>query len=710
MSRLLYRLGKGAARHPWRVILLWVAALAAFAGLAVGLGGPFEDDFSLPGTGSQRATDLLTEHFPAMSGADARVVAHSDNPPIDERAAQATAERLWTVPHVSDVGAPVFSGDERTVLISVQYDVPADDLGADSMDRLESAAEPLRGAGYQVALGGQVAERFTAPDGRAELIGVAAALVILLIAFGSFVAAGLPLAIAAAGLAVGSAGITLLAGFTDVATTAPTLATMVGLGVGIDYALFLLTRHRSGLAAGLSFDEAAGQANATAGQSVVFAGATVLVAISGLAFSGIGGFATMGYATAIVVFMTVIAAVTLLPALLGLAKSRLSRRRSRGVRSAPQPHSRAAARLAMIVGARPLPWLLGSLVVLLALAAPALGMRIGESDAGNEPESNTARQAYDLVADAFGPGANGPFVVAFDLADTPASDVTDLAAQLRTVPGVAAVSEPVVSGDESAAVLTVSPSTSPQDDRTVALLETLRADVLPAAAEVTGMTAATIDMSDIVEDHLWVVIGAVLAASLVLLLLAFRSLVVALKATLVNLLSVGAAYGVITLIFQTETGARLVGLPGEVPVSAFVPLFMFAILFGLSMDYHVFLLGSVREEWLRTGQNRQSVVTGLASTARVISSAALIMVVVFLGFAFDPGVEIKMMGVGLAAAIALDATLVRLVLVPAGMALLGSANWYLPRWLDRVLPRLHPHTHHVAGVAPAPQPAMSSAG
>ena len=708
MSRLLYRLGRASARHPWRVIALWLAALAAVAGLAVGLGGPFEDDFSLPGTGSQRATDLLIEHFPAMSGADARVVVRSDDAAIDQSAAQATVDRLRTIPHVSDVTAPVLSRDEQTALISVRYDVPTDDLGEDGLGLLDDAGEPLRTAGYQVELGGQVAEQFTAPDGRAEIIGVSAALVILLIAFGSFVAAGLPLAIAAAGLAVGSAGVTLLAGLTDVATSAPTLATMVGLGVGIDYALFLVTRHRTGLAAGLPVDEAAGRANATAGQSVVFAGATVLVAISGLAFSGIGGFATMGYATAIVVFVTVIAAVTLLPALLGLAKTRLYRRGAGVKRSLPEAHSGAAARLARIVGTRPLPWLLGSLAVLLALAAPALEMRIGQSDAGNEPQSNTARQAYDLVADAFGPGANGPFVVAFDLTEAPASEVTDLAAELRTVPGVAAVSEPVVSEDRSAAVLTLTPSTSPQDDRTVALLEYLRADVLPTAAEVTGKTAATIDMSDIVADHLSVVIGAVLAASLLLLLLAFRSLVVAVKATVVNLLSVGAAYGVTTLIFQTETGARLVGLPGEVPVAAFVPLFMFAILFGLSMDYHVFLLGSVREEWLRTGQNRQSVVAGLASTARVISSAALIMVLVFLGFAFDPGVEIKMMGVGLAAAVALDATVVRLVLVPAGMALLGSANWYLPRWLDRVLPRLHPHAQDGTPIAPAP--AMSSVG
>ena len=712
MSRLLYRLGKASARRPWRVIAAWLIAAMAVAGVAAGFGGPFQDDYTLPGTGSQQATDLLTEHFPAMSGADARVVAHSAAGPVDAEAASLTADRLRELPHVSDVGPPVVSADGHTALISVRYDVPVTDLDADSVERLDSAGDPLRSAGHQVELGGQVVEQITAPDGRAEMIGVGAALVILLFAFGSFVAAGLPLAIAAVGLAVGSAGVTVLAGLTNVSTSAPTLATMVGLGVGVDYALFVVTRHRNELATGVSIDEAAGRANASAGQSVVFAGATVLVAISGLAFSGIPGFATMGYAAAIVVFVTVIAAVTLLPALLGIAGRRLYRRGPHVQDWMPRSvaPSRFAARLARRVGARPLPWLLGSTAVLLGLAAPALGMSIGQGDAGNDPEAATERRAYDLVAEAFGPGSNGPLVVAVDLRQTPQAELVDLAANLAAVTGVAAVSEPVISPDESAAVLTVTPTTSPQDERTVTLLEHLRAAVLPAGAEVTGLTAAMIDMSDIVADHLWAVLGAVLAASLMLLLVAFRSVVVAIKASLVNLLSVGAAYGVLTLVFQTTTGAELVGLPGEVPVPAFVPLFLFAILFGLSMDYHVFLLSSVRDAWLRTGDARNSVTAGLAGTARVITSAALIMVVVFLGFAFDPTVEIKMIGVGLAAAIALDATVVRLVLVPAGMALLGSANWYLPRWLDRFLPRLQVHVPEATTHVTAPQPAMSSAG
>lgn len=710
MSRLLYRLGRAAARHPWRVIAAWVAALAFIAGLAVSFGGPFKDDYSLPGTGSQRATDVLTAQFPAMSGADARVVVHNDSGPVDADAARETVDRLQTVSHVSDVAAPVISADGRTALITVQYDVPVTDLSGDSLELLESASEPLRAAGHQVELGGQVAETITAPDGRAELIGVVAALFILLVAFGSVVAAGLPLAIAAAGLAVGSAGVTLLAGFTDVSTSAPTLATMVGLGVGVDYALIVLTRHRDGLATGLPVDEAAGRANASAGQSVVYAGATVLVAISGLAFSGIAGFAIMGYATAIVVLVTVVAAITLLPALFGIVKFRIYRRGSRveDRLRASASRSLTAARLARVVGARPLPWLIGSLVLLFALAAPALGMRIGQSDAGNNPSSATTRRAYDLVADAFGPGANGPLVVAVDLEQVPAAELADVAGDIAAAPGVAAASEPILSADRSAAVLTVTPDSSPQDDQTAALLEHLRVDVLPEGADVTGVTAATIDMSSIIADNLRLVIGAVLGASVLLLLFAFRSVVVAIKAALVNLVSVGAAYGVMTLLFQTDTGARLIGLPGQVPIAAFVPLFMFAILFGLSMDYHVFLLGSVRDEWLRTGQNRESVINGLASTARVISSAALIMVVVFLGFAFDPTIEIKMIGIGLATAIALDATVVRLVLVPAGMALLGSANWYLPLWLDRILPRPRPHQADMPVHVPMPAPQLSS--
>ena len=706
MSRLLYLIGASAVRHPWRVIGLWLAATAVVIGLASAVGGVLSDTFTIPGTSSQRATDLLRERFPAMSGADARVVAHVQRGTVDQARLGETAASLRELPGVSTVSPPVVSEDGRTAVIPVQYDVPVTDFaGTEGLDALEAAAEPLRQAGHQVEFGGQVPENVGAPSGRAELIGIAAALVILLLAFGAVIAAGLPLAIAAIGLAAGTAGIGLLAAVTHVSTVAPTLATMVGLGVGIDYALFIVTRHRDGLAQGLSVPEAAARANATAGKSVAFAGATVLLALSGLQLTGIPDFATMGYATGIVVLVTVLAAVTLLPALLGLVGLRVYSRRDRraGRREAAASHSRMAARLAQLVGRRPVAWLAGSVVVLVALAAPALGLKIGESDAGNEATSTTVRQAYDLTANAFGPGANGPLLIAVDIEKIGgAAQLAGLAADVAATPDVRAVTPPVLSPDGTAAVLTVTPQTGPQHDRTVQLVRDLNSDVLPDGAQIAGFTAAVIDLSDVMAGNLWLVIAAVIAASFVLLTVAFRSVVVPIKAAAVNLLSIGAAYGVLALVFQTETGARLVGLPGEVPIAAYVPVLMFAILFGLSMDYEVFLLSRVREEFLRTGDSRGSVVSGLASTARVITSAAVIMVAVFLGFAFDPNVAVKMVGIGLAAAIAVDATLIRLVVVPAAMALLGDANWYFPRWLDRLLSTRAPRGATPAADLPGP--------
>jgi RND superfamily putative drug exporter len=694
MSRLLYRLGRNSARHPWRVIAGWVAALALLTGMAGAFGGVLSDDYTIPGSGAQQATDLLRDRFPAMSGTDARVVAHVEQGRLDQVALAAAAENLQAMPGVSGVAPPTVSADGRTALLGVQYEVPVTDFAGDEgIEALEQAAAPLHDAGMQVELGGQVAENVQAPEGKAELIGVGAAMIVLFLAFGSVVAAGLPLAVALVGLGAGSAGITLLAAVTDVSTVTPTLATMVGLGVGVDYALFIITRHRDGLAAGLTVDEAAGRANATAGHSVVLAGGTVLLAITGLQFAGIPNFATMGYGTALAVLATVVAAITLLPAMLGLLKMRVYSRKARkaGRLESAASHSASAARFAEMVGRRPLLWLVAAMTLLLALAAPALGMRIGQSDAGSEPETSTVRQAYDLVSEAFGPGANGPLVVAADLGDVSTNALSGLRSDIAVQPGVAAVSQPVVSPDGSAAVLTVTPTTGPQDDRTTELIEALRADVLPEGAEITGFTATIADLSQVLSDHLWLVILVVIATSLTLLLLAFRSIVVPLKAAAVNLLSVGAAFGVMTLAFQTETGANLMGLPGEAPISAYVPVLMFAILFGLSMDYEVFLLSRVREEYLRTGDPKGSVVAGLAGTARVISSAALIMVAVFVGFAFDPAVAVKMIGMGMAVAIAVDATVIRLVLVPATMALLGRANWYLPRWLDRLLPDVSVH-------------------
>ena len=695
MSRLLYLIGAGAARHPWRVVAGWLLAATLVTALASAFGGTMQDSFRIPGSDTQRTNDVLADRFPAMSGTSARVVAHSDAGPIDLEDLNGVRDALRAMPSVSDVAPTALSPDGGTAVLSVQYDVQVTDFeGTEALDALKSAAEPLDTSGYQVEFGGPVPENVQEASGHAEMIGVVVALLILLLAFGALVAASLPLTIAITGLLVGTGGITLLAALTDMSTKAPTLASMVGLGVGIDYALLIVTRHRDNLARGMSVPEAAGRATATAGQSVIFAGGTVLVALAGLQFSGVPDFATMGYATGLVVLVTVLAAITLLPALLGALKFRVYSRRDRraGRFQSSMSHSPTAARFARMVGRRPVLWLTGSTLVLLALAAPALGMSIGQSDAGNEPESNTVRQAYDLTATGFGAGANGPLTIAVDL-DAVGGEhgMQDIVNDIANTANVAHVSAPVTSPDGSTAVLTVTPGTGPQDEQTAALVEHLRSDGLPDGAGITSWTAAMIDLSHVLLDHLWLVISVVISTSLLLLMIAFRSVVVPVKAAVVNLLSIGSAYGVMTLAFQTETGAHLLGLPGEAPIPAYVPLLMFAVLFGLSMDYEVFLLSSVREAFIRTGDGRTSVVGGLASTARVITSAALIMVAVFLGFAFDPSVVIKMIGVGMAAAIAIDATLIRLIVVPAAMALLGPANWYLPRWLDRVLPTLDPH-------------------
>jgi RND superfamily putative drug exporter len=696
MSRLLYRIGAGAARHPWRVVSGWFLAALLIGALASAFGGTMQDSFKIPGSDTQRTNDLLVDRFPAMSGTSARVVAHTEAGTFDPSELADVGDSLRAMPYVSDVPPPALSGDRQTAVLSVQYDVPVTEFeGTEALDALESATEPLADRGYQVEFGGPVPENAEEVSSHAEMVGVVVALIVLLFAFGAMIAASLPLAVAFTGLAIGTSGITLLAALTDMSTNAPTLASMVGLGVGIDYALFIVTRHRDNLARGMSVPESAGRATATAGQSVIFAGGTVLVALTGLQFSGVPDFATMGYATGLVVLVTVLAAITLLPALLGALKYRVYSRRARraGRFESSMSHSPTAARFARMVGRRPVAWLVGSVLTLLALAAPALGMSIGQSDAGNEPEGSTIRQAYDLIAAGFGEGANGPLTVAVDLDRVGRENgLRHVVQDIAETSNVASVGAAVISPDGSTAVLTVTPGSGPQDKATEALVEHLRSEVLPDGAGITSWTAAMIDLSDVLMDHLWLVIGVVIATSLLLLLLAFRSVVVPVKAAVVNLLSVGAAYGVMTLAFQTDAGAELLGLPGQVPIPAFVPLLMFAVLFGLSMDYEVFLLSSVREAFLRTGDSKGSVVEGLATTARVITSAALIMVAVFLGFAFDPSVVIKMIGVGMSAAIAIDATLIRLIVVPAAMALLGRSNWYLPSWLERLLPPLNPHS------------------
>ncbi|MEV4515099.1 MMPL family transporter [Dactylosporangium sp. NPDC049525] len=690
MSRLLGRLGGAAAAHPWRTIGAWLIVLVAFTTLSAGFGGTPHDDYNVPGTESQAGTEFLRAHLPAMSGADARVVVHG-KAAVDPAALEQLRGRLAAMPSAGDVSPPRMSADGDTALIAVRYTIPVTDFeGTAGMDALRAAAEPLVREGLQVEFGGQVAENLSAPSGTAEAVGIVVALLILVFALGSVVAAGLPLIVAIAGLGVATAVIALLETVTDISGTAPTIATMVGLGVGIDYALLLVARHVEGLRAGLAPREAAAAANATAGSSVIVAGLTVLVSLFGLKLSTLPVYSSFGYATFAAVGAVMIASVTLVPALCGLAGRRVL---PRAVRKAAATTATAAgpvarpgwtARWAALVGRRPVVAALASLLVLAALAAPVLGMRTWPQDAGSQPASNTIRQAYDLTSAEFGPGANGPLVIAVDTAKVP--DVDGLVATLRAEPGVALVAPAARTGD--AAVILVEPATGPQDERTTALLDHLRADVLPDGALVTGLVAVFADISDRLAERLWVVVAFVVALSLLLLTVLFRAPVVAVKAAVMNLLSVAAAYGVMTAVFQTDAGARAVGLPHAVPVSSWVPILLFTVLFGLSMDYEVFLLSRVREDWLETGDAQGSVVRGLASTGRVISGAAAIMVAVFIGFALDPDVTVKMTGVGMAAAVLIDATLVRLVLVPATMSLLGRANWWLPGWLDRLLPHV----------------------
>ncbi len=574
----------------------------------------------------------------------------------------------------------------------MSYDVPvtdADLVGKAGYDPLVHAIAPLRDAGLQAELGGELPGGAESQmKGTGEMAGVIAALVLLIVAFGSVVAAGLPLAVALMGLAVGTAGVTLLAGTTDVSTAAPTVATMVGLGVGIDYALLLVTRHVEFLGQGLDKREAAGRAMATAGRSVVFASATVLISLMGLRLGGLPVYSTFGYATAITVVSVLAAALTLVPALCGLAGKRLMPRRVRKNR-APSTKKPLTARWAAGVSKRPVAAALAALTFLLLLAAPTLGMRTWPQDGSSNSTDTSQRRAYDLIADEYGAGANGPFTL---VVDTTQADPEAVADRVAAEPGVVGVTTPVTTPDGAISVFQAQPAYGPADKRTSTLVTTLRDD-LPAGVEVTGLTPLFSDLSGMLSGKIWTVVVFVVAVSVLLLAMMFRSVIVPIKAAVMNLLSIGAAYGVLTLAFQHGWGGSLLGLDHPVAVSSWIPILMFAILFGLSMDYEVFLLSRIREDWLRTGDARGSVERGLASTGRVISSAAAIMVVVFLGFSTEADTVVKQLGFGMAVAIVLDATVVRMVLVPATMTLLGKWNWWLPAWLDRLLPSIKAETH-----------------
>lgn len=688
MTTALTRLGRFCAARPRRVLGAWVVVLALAWTVATAFGTPGQDDYDIPGTDSLAATEFLRQELPGMAGDEARVVLHADGPLSGADVAR-TTENIADLPHVGGVVSR-WSDDRATVLLSVQYTVPVTAFhGTEALDALDEATAAIDADGVQVEYGGLIAENAMPAGSSAELVGMGVALVVLLLAFGSVLAAGLPLLVALFGLGVGMAHVTSVGSLIDVSASAPMVATMVGIGVGIDYALLLVSRYLDHVGTGHSPVGAAALATGSAGTSIVYAGAAVLVSVSGLALGGLPVFTSFGYATGLVVLSVVAVSVTLVPALCAWSGTRMVPRRRRG-RTAPA-RAPLTARWAATVGRRPVAFALLGVTVLLTLAAPTLTMRTWPQDAGTQDESRTTRQAYDLVEDAFGPGANGPLVVAVDLRT--GTSATEVAERLAADPGVALVSDPVTSPSGRAAVLTVEPTTDPQDPASADLVHHLRADVLGDDAMVTGTSAVFADIVDKLSDRLWVVIAFVVSTSFVLLTVMFRSVVVAAKAAGMNLLSVGAGYGVLTAVFQWGWGAELLGLPHSTPVSTWVPILLFTVLFGLSMDYEVFLISRIRQAWLDSGDTAASVVEGLAATGRVITSGALIMVSVFVAFGLDTDVTVKMIGVGMAAAIAVDATIVRMVLLPATMRLLGDANWWLPRWLDRALPGVD-HGHH----------------
>jgi RND superfamily putative drug exporter len=713
VAALLDRLGRTAARRHRIFISVWVLGAIAIAALAVVSGGNTFDNFTIPGTQSQQAIDLLESRFPEQSGAAATIVFHAPSGTLTTGSAEAAVEQslsaVKALPQQPQVTGPIPAKDPSIAIAQVQYTQQGPALGVEGFDALQAAVAPARAAGIQVEFGGPFTDYAESPkSSSSDLVGLVFAVIILIFAFGSLVAAGLPIGTALLGLAVGISSIFLLASVTDVGTAAPELASMIGLGVGIDYSLFIVTRHRENLASGMEMEASIGHSVATAGQAVLFAGTTVVIAICGLLVAGIPYVAVLGFTAAIVVAVMMLAALTLLPALLGWLGPRIDKGRVPGLHLGRHHHEaaqRAAAgdaptkppfweRWATRVARHKWPFAIASILVLLTLAAPFLWIRYGEADDGTAPAGSTQRIAFDLIGQGFGAGANGPLAVVVTL---PAGQQVpaQLTKALAATPGVSQVTPPQLNPAGDTAVITVIPTTAPDAQATTDLVDLLRSDTVPTALEGTdanayvgGITAAFIDIGNRIADRLPYFIGLVVLLSFLLLMLVFHSIAIPATAAIMNLLSVGAAYGVTVAVFQWGWGRELFGLASTIPIVSFVPMMMFAILFGLSMDYQVFLLTRVREEYNKSGDTRTAVVQGVSRTARVITSAALIMIAVFLSFVASPIPEIKMFGLGLAVAVAVDSTIVRMVLVPAIMEILGKANWWFPKWLERILPKI----------------------
>jgi len=763
---MIARLAAWCYSKRWVVVAAWVVLLVGIYAWGGAIGGEkYDGSFELPSSDSRAGLDVLEKTFPATGGGGftGSIVFQLDRGTVDDEAVRAPMEELFSEvedmegltvasPYAEGIGAAQISEDRRTAFATVNIDPDLDqnemgELGV----RIRDSLPEIDGA--QIEVGGQALAGFEPPE--SELIGIAFAIVVLILSFGSVLAMGLPIAVALGGVGVGGGVVVLVSHITSIPDIATIIGAMIGLGVGIDYALFIVTRYREGLHHGLGTREATITALDTAGRSVIFAGLTVVISLLGMLLIGLKFVSGLGIGAAITVAVTMLASVTLLPALLGLAGTRVEVTRWRGLGAAalvavsllgvglsidPLLVGLPLAVVVMVLGLflAPLkaevpqrvrkpsnetfayrwshqiqahPWLsvlLGTGVLVL-LAVPMFSLRLGASDDGNFPEKTSTRKAYDLLADGFGPGFNGPLLVtaSFDGAPDQAS-VMSLSEALGETDGVAQVVGPVPNNihpgyqpaeytEAEAVLFRVFPTTSPQDRRTTELLERLRERTIPEATDgtaidgnvhVTGNVAINADFTTYLSGRMPLFLGVVLALSFILLMAVFRSLLVPLKAVFMNMLSIGAAYGVVVAIFQWGWLGDLFNIAGA-PIEPFLPMMMFAIVFGLSMDYEVFLLSRVKEEYDRTGDAKNSVADGLAATARVITAAAAIMVVVFGSFMFEDNRITKMFGMGLAVAVLLDASLVRMLLVPATMELLGEKNWWIPKWIDRILPNIN---------------------
>jgi RND superfamily putative drug exporter len=716
MTGVLYGLARFCVRRRFYVLAVWLVATIALVAISHRLGENTNDNLSLPGTDSQRATDALARSFPNQANGSSPIVLHTSpgagklTDKKNAEAVEAAAKAVAKEPHVASVvsplspqGAGALSKDQSTGYLSVTLAVSPGQLSVGEANEIIDGANAAKAAGIEVQTGGQLGQKVSKPATESsELIGIIAAMVILTLTFGTVVSMLIPILNAIVALLATLAIIRMLGHVATVPTVAPTLATMIGLGVGIDYALFIVTRHFRGMHEGLTIDESIARAAATSGGAVFFAGATVTIALVSLAVAGIPLITTMGLMAAVAVVVAVLGALTLLPAVLAIAGPRIESLRVRHPRPESDAHEGLWAKWAHEIARYPVLAGLAALAILIPLTIPLLSLNLGQQDVAALSSTTTARKAYDLLAKSFGPGVNGPLLVAVTLGspakgNPPTADprLQTLQKDVSQTPGVAAITPTQIDRAGTTAYFNAVSTKGPAEGATTTLVERLRSSVIPSAehgtdmkADVGGATAGYIDLASRISGKLPLQIIVVIALSFLLLIVAFRTAVIPAQAAVMNLLSIGASYGVLTAVFQYGWLANVIGLSGPVPIVSYVPLFMFAVLFGLSMDYEVFLVSQIEEHVHAGEDNRSSVVSGLVTSARVITAAAAIMVFVFGSFVLNGDPTIKQFGIGLAVAVILDATVVRCLLVPALMLLMGRVNWWMPKWLERVVPHV----------------------